>query len=207
MDLQLLLRAHRRHRRREALDMVPHDARQDGRGGIYDHLGGGFHRYSVDERWLVPHFEKMLYDNAPRRRLYLEAVSGRPAIRSMREIARETLDYVLRDMTDPERRLLQHGGRRQRRRRRQVLRLVRGRTGSTCLTTEECATLPTGIRTSEQGNFEGKNILIPLAVRCRRCARAGAVARRFPGDTEEGETIALRRTGEAASGRGGTRRC
>lgn len=68
------------------------------RGGIYDHLGGGFSRYSVDERWLVPHFEKMLYDNALLAYSYLEAwlVTQRPLYRTVCE---EILDYVLRDMT------------------------------------------------------------------------------------------------------------
>jgi uncharacterized protein len=69
-------------------------------GGIYDHLGGGFHRYSVDVRWLVPHFEKMLYDNALLAGCYLEAwqATSRP---DYARVVRETLDYVLRDMTDP----------------------------------------------------------------------------------------------------------
>ena len=70
-------------------------------GGIYDHLGGGFHRYSTDSRWLVPHFEKMLYDNALLARAYLEAFQVTHESRYA-EIVRETLDYVLREMTDPE---------------------------------------------------------------------------------------------------------
>ena len=71
------------------------------RGGIYDHLGGGFARYSTDERWLVPHFEKMLYDNAQLVPAYLEAfqITGRT---EFSRVARETLDYVLREMTQPE---------------------------------------------------------------------------------------------------------
>ncbi len=82
-------------------EMVRHTLRKMARGGIYDQLGGGFHRYSVDERWLVPHFEKMLYDNAQLARLYLDAA------RALNEpeflgVARETLDYVLREMTDAE---------------------------------------------------------------------------------------------------------
>ncbi|HSF87601.1 MAG TPA: thioredoxin domain-containing protein [Acidimicrobiia bacterium] len=69
-------------------------------GGIYDHLGGGFSRYSVDRRWLVPHFEKMLYDNALLARLYLRAaqVTGESAYQ---RVATETLDYLLRDLLDP----------------------------------------------------------------------------------------------------------
>ncbi len=68
-------------------------------GGIYDHLGGGFHRYSVDSRWLVPHFEKMLYDNALLSRVYLHhyQISKNPV---SRKVVEETIGYVLRDMTD-----------------------------------------------------------------------------------------------------------
>ena len=73
--------------------------RQMGRGGIYDQLGGGFHRYSVDERWLVPHFEKMLYDNAQLARTLLQAfqVSQDPAFL---RLARDTLGYLEREMLD-----------------------------------------------------------------------------------------------------------
>lgn len=71
------------------------------RGGIYDHLGGGFARYSVDEQWLVPHFEKMLYDNAILTQCYLEAwkLTKRPLYR---QVCEEICDYVLREMTHPE---------------------------------------------------------------------------------------------------------
>lgn len=71
------------------------------RGGIYDHLGGGFSRYSVDEKWLVPHFEKMLYDNALLAFCYLEAwqVTKKPIYR---QICDEIIHYILRDMTHPE---------------------------------------------------------------------------------------------------------
>jgi uncharacterized protein YyaL (SSP411 family) len=70
------------------------------RGGMYDQLGGGFHRYSVDDHWLAPHFEKMLYDNAQLARVYLHAwqTNGDPFYRA---IAEEILDYVMREMTDP----------------------------------------------------------------------------------------------------------
>ena len=69
-------------------------------GGIYDHVGGGFARYSTDREWLVPHFEKMLYDNAQLARAYTEAfqVTGR---KEYQRVARETLDYILREMTSP----------------------------------------------------------------------------------------------------------
>ena len=71
------------------------------RGGIYDQIGGGFHRYSTDDHWLVPHFEKMLYDNALLTVTYLEAfqISGN---QEYAQTAREILDYVLRDMTSQE---------------------------------------------------------------------------------------------------------
>jgi uncharacterized protein YyaL (SSP411 family) len=70
-------------------------------GGIYDHLGGGFHRYSVDRVWLVPHFEKMLYDNAQLLRAYLHMWQIDPGPR-FRQVVAETTDYVLREMTSPE---------------------------------------------------------------------------------------------------------
>lgn len=71
------------------------------RGGIWDHVGFGFHRYSTDEEWLLPHFEKMLYDQALHVIAYTEAwqMSGRAALR---EVAEKTIEYVLRDMTSPE---------------------------------------------------------------------------------------------------------
>ncbi|MFW0754056.1 thioredoxin domain-containing protein [Pseudomonas sp. H11T01] len=70
-------------------------------GGLYDHLGGGFARYCVDERWAVPHFEKMLYDNGQLVKLYADAwrATGKPA---WRDVFEETIDYILRDMTHPE---------------------------------------------------------------------------------------------------------
>jgi len=84
----------------DALAMVDVTLDRMARGGIYDHLHGGFARYSVDARWLVPHFEKMLYDNALLARTYLRAwqVTGRPRLLA---VARETLDYLARDMKDP----------------------------------------------------------------------------------------------------------
>ena len=83
------------------LDVVTLTLDKMSRGGIYDHLGGGFARYSTDERWLVPHFEKMLYDNAQLVPAYLEAfqITGRE---DYSRVARETLDYVLREMTQPQ---------------------------------------------------------------------------------------------------------
>ncbi|QIN81792.1 DUF255 domain-containing protein [Rubrobacter tropicus] len=101
MNLEVLLRHHHRTGDRGALAAVETTLRRMADGGIYDHLGGGFARYSVDAYWLVPHFEKMLYDNALLSRIYLEAhqATGDPFYR---RVAEETLDYVLRDMTSPE---------------------------------------------------------------------------------------------------------
>jgi uncharacterized protein YyaL (SSP411 family) len=99
MDLQVLLRLWKRSRRTELLDIVTTTLDKMAGGGIYDHLGGGFHRYSVDERWLVPHFEKMLYDNALLTSAYVEAYQATDNPEYAR-VARETCDYVLRDMTD-----------------------------------------------------------------------------------------------------------
>jgi uncharacterized protein YyaL (SSP411 family) len=99
MALEFLLRYHHTAGDAHALRMVTQTLEAMARGGVYDQLGGGFHRYSVDDRWLVPHFEKMLYDNAQLARVYLHAwqVTGEPFYRV---IAEETLDYVVREMTD-----------------------------------------------------------------------------------------------------------
>ena len=84
-----------------ALDAVVHNLRVMSRGGMYDVVGGGFHRYSVDDFWLVPHFEKMLYDNAQLALAYLHAhlLTGRA---DFRHICTETLDFLLREMADPQ---------------------------------------------------------------------------------------------------------
>ena len=83
-----------------ALDMVEHTLTRMARGGMYDQLGGGFHRYSVDAHWLVPHFEKMLYDNAQLGRLYLHGWLA-TANSEYRLVAEETLDYLVREMRHP----------------------------------------------------------------------------------------------------------
>ena len=82
-------------------EAVRHTLAKMAKGGIHDQIGGGFHRYSVDERWLVPHFEKMLYDNALIARLYLDAGRALNEPEFVRT-ARGILDYVLREMTSPE---------------------------------------------------------------------------------------------------------
>ncbi len=101
MALEFILRSYARTGTRRMLEAVEETLQKMACGGIYDQLGGGFHRYSVDPQWLVPHFEKMLYDNALLSRLYLGAflLTGNPLYR---RIVEETLDYVLRDMTSPD---------------------------------------------------------------------------------------------------------
>jgi uncharacterized protein YyaL (SSP411 family) len=121
----LLLRCARRFHDDEAARMVLHTCDRMAAGGIHDQLGGGFSRYSVDAEWLVPHFEKMLYDNAQLAQLYLDAhlvvenkrsdgvmekwndeKNNTPTLQhsnpSFAAIARDILDYVLRDMTHPD---------------------------------------------------------------------------------------------------------
>ncbi|GER88433.1 thioredoxin domain-containing protein [Dictyobacter vulcani] len=112
MALEFLLRMHLHHQAEaantvseqsdpSALEVVETSLQRMAAGGIYDQLGGGFHRYSVDEKWLVPHFEKMLYDNALLSQVYLHAylVTGNELYR---RVVEETLDYVVREMTSPE---------------------------------------------------------------------------------------------------------
>ncbi|HMJ10959.1 MAG TPA: thioredoxin domain-containing protein, partial [Polyangiaceae bacterium] len=96
-SLSLLLRDYRRSGDPRALEMVTGTLDAMKNGGIYDHVGGGFARYSTDERWLVPHFEKMLYDNAQLARVFIEAYQVTQDSAYQR-IARETLDYVCREM-------------------------------------------------------------------------------------------------------------
>ncbi|MEO7970245.1 MAG: thioredoxin domain-containing protein [bacterium] len=99
MTLEFLLHTYYRTGNARALEIVQHSTRKMADGGIYDQLGGGFHRYSTDARWLVPHFEKMLYDNALLSRLYLHyyQLTGDEGAR---KIAEGILDYVVREMTD-----------------------------------------------------------------------------------------------------------
>ena len=101
MDLRVLLRQHARTGDAHALHMVTQTLDKMSRGGIYDHLDGAFARYSTDERWLAPHFEKMLYDNALLSTVYLEAFQA-TANPDYASVARETMDYILGRMTSPE---------------------------------------------------------------------------------------------------------
>jgi hypothetical protein len=98
-SIELLLRQHVHTDDSDLREMATHTLTEMYRGGIYDHLGGGFHRYSVDAEWLVPHFEKMLYDNAQLSEVYLDAyqATGDPLYA---RVVREILDYEIRDMQD-----------------------------------------------------------------------------------------------------------
>ncbi|NIM92546.1 MAG: DUF255 domain-containing protein [Anaerolineales bacterium] len=99
--LEFLFRQYDRNEDKLALEMATHALRSMANGGMYDLIGGGFHRYSVDDQWLVPHFEKMLYDNALLTLAYLHGwqITGEEFFR---EIAQETLDFLMREMLDSE---------------------------------------------------------------------------------------------------------
>ena len=101
LSLSFLMRYWKKAGSKKALEMVETTLEKMANGGIFDHVGGGFHRYSVDDRWLIPHFEKMLYDNALLSRTYVEAyqATGKERYRS---VAESILDYILREMRSPE---------------------------------------------------------------------------------------------------------
>ncbi|HEX6135687.1 MAG TPA: thioredoxin domain-containing protein [Longimicrobiales bacterium] len=101
MTLEFLLRYHVRTGNDQPLSMLLHTLRAMARGGMYDQIAGGFHRYSVDAHWLVPHFEKMLYDNALLAQLYVRAWQTTRDT-ELRRVAEEILEYVRREMTSPE---------------------------------------------------------------------------------------------------------
>jgi uncharacterized protein YyaL (SSP411 family) len=101
LPIRFLLRYSQRFKSSKALNMATQTLDKMAAGGIYDHVGGGFHRYATDEKWLVPHFEKMLYDNALLVLDYLEGyqLTANP---EYRRVVKEVLHYVQRDMTSPE---------------------------------------------------------------------------------------------------------
>lgn len=96
-QINLLLRYYKRTGYQTALDFVINTLRNMSEGGIYDQIGGGFHRYTVDERWLIPHFEKMLYDNVLLAKIYLDAYKV-TSDAGYKNIGEETLNYLLREM-------------------------------------------------------------------------------------------------------------
>ena len=163
MILNFLLRSYNRTNEPQALNMVELTLDRMAAGGIYDQIGGGFHRYSTDAHWLVPHFEKMLYDNALLSLLYLHAyqTTRNP---KYRRITEETLDYVLREMTDPKGGFYSAQD-----------ADTEGEEGRYYIWTaqeiidvlgqEEGALIGRYFGASEQGNFEGRNVLhIPTVI-------------------------------------------
>lgn len=98
---ELFLRHYRHSNDPRFLEMVTHTLTKMAQGGIYDHLGGGFHRYSVDEKWLVPHFEKMLYDNAQLVRAFVQAYCA-TGTELFKRVVEESVDYLLREMLHGE---------------------------------------------------------------------------------------------------------
>ncbi len=101
LPIRFLLRYANRFDNKHALQMATLTLDKMAAGGLYDHVGGGFHRYATDERWLVPHFEKMLYDNALLAQDYLEAFQ-QTGDTNYQRVVHAVLDYVLRDMTSPQ---------------------------------------------------------------------------------------------------------
>ncbi len=157
MILEFLLRYFYRSGRERALDMVLETLWAMARGGVRDHLGGGFHRYSVDARWLVPHFEKMLYDNALLARVYLHAYQATGDEECL-EAATTTLDYLLTDLRAPEggfygSRDADSSGE------EGLFYLWRVQEVDEVLGTSDGAFFRRAYGLTEEGNFEGRNIL------------------------------------------------
>ncbi len=157
VTLEFLLRYSHRVGSKEALGMVLTTLRSMARGGVRDHLGGGFHRYSVDDRWLVPHFEKMLYDNGLLARVYLHAyqITGDP---ELKDAVTSTLDYLLADLRDPgggfySARDADSEGE------EGLFYLWRPEEVGSVLGEEEAALFLRAYDVSPTGNFEGQNIL------------------------------------------------
>ncbi|HXV84444.1 MAG TPA: thioredoxin domain-containing protein, partial [Candidatus Binatia bacterium] len=157
---ELFLRHYYGSKNHQFLEMVTHTLTRMAEGGIYDHLGGGFHRYSVDEKWLVPHFEKMLYDNAQLVRIYAQVyrVTGEPRFK---QVVEETTNYLMREMLSPEGGFYSTQD-----------ADSEGEEGKFFVWTPEEVTRILGEErseifcriydVSEQGNFEEKNILHPI---------------------------------------------
>ena len=157
---ELFLRHHHRSKNQRYLEMVTHTLTKMAQGGIYDHLGGGFHRYSVDAKWLVPHFEKMLYDNAQLVRIYSQVycVTKEPFYK---RVVDETVTYLLREMLHTEGGFYSTQD-----------ADSEGEEGKFFVWTQDEVTKLLGdeqseifcriFDVSEQGNFEEKNILHPI---------------------------------------------
>jgi uncharacterized protein len=157
---ELFLRHYHHSKGSRFLEMVTHTLTKMAQGGIYDHLGGGFHRYSVDEKWLVPHFEKMLYDNAQLVRIYAQVycVTAEPLFK---QLVDATMNYLMREMLHTEGGFYSTQD-----------ADSEGKEGKFFVWTEAEITRLLGEETSEifcriydvseEGNFEEKNILHPI---------------------------------------------
>jgi uncharacterized protein YyaL (SSP411 family) len=155
--LQLLLTTGTLNRQTEAIEAALFSLEQMGRGGIYDQLGGGFHRYSTDRYWLTPHFEKMLYDNAQLLKLFSVGYQLRPAA-EFKKVVYETADYLRREMTDPEGGLYatQDADSEGVEGKYYIWSIAEIKEW---LTNEEAEAIIDHFGLTEQGNFEGENIL------------------------------------------------
>jgi uncharacterized protein YyaL (SSP411 family) len=161
MLVEVLLRHHVRTGKPAALEMALQTLRAMADGGIHDQLGGGFHRYAVDDHWLIPHFEKMLYDNALLARAYLDAwqLTHDPAFR---RVAENTLAFVLREMASPEGSFYSsldadsdgEEGR---------FYVWTPQELETALGADQADTVARAFDVTAEGNFEGRNILHPVA--------------------------------------------
>ena len=157
---EVFLRAHHQSKNERFLVMLVHTLEKMANGGIYDHLGGGFHRYSVDAKWLVPHFEKMLYDNAQLLRSYAHAYAV-TKIPLFKQVVEETMGYLLREMKHGEGGFYSTQD--------ADSEGVEGkffiwseREVNEILGAEDAAVFCRMYDVTEQGNFEGENILHPI---------------------------------------------
>jgi uncharacterized protein len=159
MLIEFLLRTNHRTGQTAALEMATKTLRAMAEGGMYDQLGGGFHRYAVDERWLVPHFEKMLYDNALLARAYLDAwqVTGEPRFR---RIVEETLGFVSREMTSAEGGFYSSLDADSEGEEGRFYLWTRAEL-ETALGAAAADRIATAFEVTEAGNFEGRNVLHP----------------------------------------------
>ena len=172
--LELLLQIHRDNSDTKALQMVEHSLLSMYSGGIYDHVGGGFHRYSTDRAWIVPHFEKMLYDNALLSRVYIHAyqATGKSIYKS---IALDIYKYVLREMTSDNGLFYSAED-----------ADTNGEEGSyytwdedellEVIGFEDCERLASDFNVTKRGNFEGRNILHPSGTLKNRLIEGDALA-------------------------------
>ena len=172
--LELLLQIHRDNSDTKALQMVEHSLLAMYSGGIYDHVGGGFHRYSTDRAWIVPHFEKMLYDNALLSRVYIHAyqATGKSIYKL---IALDIYEYVLREMTSDNGLFYSAED-----------ADTNGEEGSyytwdedeliAVIGLEDCERLASDFNVTKRGNFEGRNILHPSGTLKNRLLEGDALA-------------------------------